>query len=252
MSDGELAQLFKKTLVFKHGEPDYSVYEKQLEAIQSVAKINNSSMLLVDLYKGKINFLSKSNFFLPGYTIDDLSNLGPQIYALLKDGDLAFMQAFLKPYIEFRAALPAERRKYMVLSLTNRFTQKDGKKYPIHVQLTPLLFDDACNVWVLLGSISFATKSYQLQSSIDMRDTGEHFEFNLEKTRYEAVTQKLLTPTEKQILMFTSRGYLDKETVDLLNVSINTIKTHKRNILRKLRACNMTEAYLIASTKKLL
>lgn len=250
MSDNNLESIFRKNLIFKNGSPDYAVYDRKLEAIQAVAKINNSSMFVVDLYKGNVNYVSFNQSFLPGYLAEELQLMGKSVYSLIAVDDQSFITAFLKPYHEFRQSLPAERREHIVLSLSNQFTQKEGNKYPINIQITPLLFDDNYNTWVLIGVVSLATKNFELKVCVDMRDNEEHFEFDIEKMQFEPVSQKYLTAMEKQVLIYSSRGYLDKEAVDMLNISVNTIKTHKRNILRKLNASNMTEASIIANSKK--
>ena len=64
----------------------------------------------------------------------------------------------------------------------------------------------------------------------------------------EAASQPLapvaLTNREQEILNHISRGYLDKEIANLLNISIWTVHNHVKNIYDKLGVHNRTEAVL--------
>lgn len=51
-----------------------------------------------------------------------------------------------------------------------------------------------------------------------------------------------LTERENQILAQIAEGQLDKEIGDSLGISLTTVKTHLRNIYRKLQVQNRTEA----------
>ena len=43
----------------------------------------------------------------------------------------------------------------------------------------------------------------------------------------------MLSDREKEVLSEVARGYLNKEIADRLNISINTVITHRKNITRK-------------------
>ncbi len=61
-----------------------------------------------------------------------------------------------------------------------------------------------------------------------------------------------LTEREQQVLLQASKGAIDKEIADTLNISINTVKTHIRNILAKLQVSTRREATKVARKKGLL
>jgi DNA-binding NarL/FixJ family response regulator len=61
-----------------------------------------------------------------------------------------------------------------------------------------------------------------------------------------------LTEREQQVLLQASRGATDKEIAAALNISLNTVKTHIRNILAKLHVRTRREAARAAQAKGLL
>lgn len=61
-----------------------------------------------------------------------------------------------------------------------------------------------------------------------------------------------LTEREHQVLVEASKGATDKEIATSLNISLNTVKTHIRNILSKLHVRTRREATKLAHKKGLL
>lgn len=53
-----------------------------------------------------------------------------------------------------------------------------------------------------------------------------------------------LSKKEKEILTLVSKGYISKEIAEQTNRSIETIHTHRKNILKKMQCNNITEAVL--------
>ncbi|MCC6297683.1 MAG: response regulator transcription factor [Anaerolineales bacterium] len=60
-----------------------------------------------------------------------------------------------------------------------------------------------------------------------------------------------LTEREQQVLTQASNGATDKEIASALNISLNTVKTHIRNILAKLHVSTRREAAKVAKSKGL-
>lgn len=61
-----------------------------------------------------------------------------------------------------------------------------------------------------------------------------------------------LTEREQQVLLQASKGATDKEIAAALNISLNTVKTHIRNILSKLHVRTRREAAKTAKAKGIL
>ena len=61
-----------------------------------------------------------------------------------------------------------------------------------------------------------------------------------------------LTEREQQVLLQASKGATDKEIAAELNISLNTVKTHIRNILAKLHVRTRREATRAAKAKGIL
>lgn len=56
------------------------------------------------------------------------------------------------------------------------------------------------------------------------------------------------TPREREILAFIANGLTSQEIADRLFISLNTVETHRRNLINKFQAKNMAEMIHIAIT----
>ena len=70
--------------------------------------------------------------------------------------------------------------------------------------------------------------------------------------RLEKGADEELTEREQQVLFQVSQGASDKEIAVALNISLNTVKTHMRNILAKLHVRTRREAAKAAHAKGVL
>jgi len=55
-----------------------------------------------------------------------------------------------------------------------------------------------------------------------------------------------ITPREKQIIVLISNEYSSKEIAKFLYISFETVKTHRRNLLQKLRVKNVAGMVRVA------
>jgi len=62
-------------------------------------------------------------------------------------------------------------------------------------------------------------------------------------------TYELLTPREREILQLAAEGKSNKEIANLLNLSVYTVETHRRNIMEKLNLHGVPELILYAVRK---
>lgn len=65
------------------------------------------------------------------------------------------------------------------------------------------------------------------------------------------ISKKGLTEMEKEILRHISRGAENRRIASKMYISVDTVKSHVSNILKKLEAANRTHATYIAIKKKI-
>jgi FixJ family two-component response regulator len=95
------------------------------------------------------------------------------------------------------------------------------------------------------GAVEFLTKPFHDQQLLDAINTG--IERNRAQRREAAVTNDLrqrfaaLTPREREIMALVIRGRMNKQIAGDLGVSEVTVKVHRGQIMRKMRAKSLPE-----------
>lgn len=56
----------------------------------------------------------------------------------------------------------------------------------------------------------------------------------------------VLSQRETEVLRLVDQGYIAKEIAEMLHISLTTVITHNKNIIKKLNARNITHAISIA------
>ena len=94
----------------------------------------------------------------------------------------------------------------------------------------------------LLKAITLAAEG---KSTLSPEITNQVIQAMRESSRGNATTYEI-TPREKEILLLLSKGKTNPQISLTLHISENTVKTHVRNIMDKLKASTRTEAVTTA------
>jgi DNA-binding CsgD family transcriptional regulator len=227
--------------------PDYTYFNKQVEAVKSLMNISTDVLYIKDMYKDYYTYIGGDSFYITGYTNKEMAVAGQEVFRMLIDyEDAMFLLGYEKLHYDFIQNTAPARRKHVVLFEVLHFKHKNGSKFPVTMQVAPFLFDPKNNPWALVGRVSLTPKSQERIAYIEMKDTGERYVYSPQKKAFVFEEAPKLTKTEQKVMILSARGFTEKESADEMAVSTNTVKKHKSNILSKLKVDNMSEAFIVA------
>ena len=197
-------------------ELDYSVIEQKKADWLKLSELAHSIVLVFDCCTKKFVFVSDN---IPqSYGIDSkrlFINGHEPVLEIIHPGDIHY-------------GLLVRKKIYSLLSSLSE---------------QAIELDKSGSIWLMLSVIDVdaSHESETTKSHLYNFETGEQIFIDLSDTLEEPLTNR-----ELSVLQLMKQGLLSKEIANFLNVSINTINTHRQNILLKLKVNNSIEAVNIA------
>ncbi|ROI03240.1 MULTISPECIES: helix-turn-helix transcriptional regulator [unclassified Chryseobacterium] len=195
---------------------------------------------------------------VPGKIVWDLTSLSYSIPPELQNWILNFLDIpASKRGIDYKVAHILSRDIYAGLSVMNMYTEGKTSFIPhffTHentalqwVSSRPSVQDHESKPPQLTVEQAIGQNKGRLILDVDLEELPEYIaEFlrilNNRKFYSEGLQYfKELTPKEKLVLTLIISGKANKEIADIFSISCETVKTHRKNLIRKLRCRNIAE-----------
>ena len=224
---------------------DYQKFEGQIFYLETLSKVQNSSVVVFDFYRR--NYAFKRIHFAKQFGHDQqLSDEMGFAYnaSLVHPDDSGFiLESYIKA-LGFIGSLPAEERKDYKLSYTFRTKDKTGNYHWAIDQVVVLELDRNNNIWLLLGITDILTGSAIQKTGRQLVNikSNELYLFIEDSEKSKPV----LSAREIEVLGLVSQGLPSKQIAGQLFISVNTVNNHRQNILEKTKTCNSAEAIVFA------
>lgn len=231
-------------------ELDYSLIERKKADWLKLSELTHSIVLVFDCCTKKFVFVS--NNIPQSYGIDSerlFINGHEPVLEIIHPGDIHYGLLVRKKIYSLLSSLSAEEKMKHKMIHEMRVKNVRGEYIRIIEQEQAIELDKSGNIWLMLSVIDVdaSHESEITKSHLYNFETGEQIFIDLSDILEEPLTNRKLS-----VLQLMKQGLLSKEIAHSLNVSINTINTHRQNILLKLKANNSIEAVNIAQRLGLL
>lgn len=235
---------------FVEEELDYSILSKHISMLEKLNVIESSSISIFDCHKRDHIFLSRGFETQLGWSIEEIEKEGhsyidsrvhpDDLVGLLESGIYYLRLAFYE-------VPKSEWKNYKVIS-DYRVKNAAGNYVRVIEQHISLEVDKRGNVWLDLSIMDLNPDqdvTIPFRSRLMNFKTGELFEYKPVVEADKNVTQ--LSSREKEVLKLIATGLVSKQIADKLFISVNTVNTHRQNIIEKLNVSNTAEAIRYAS-----
>lgn len=251
ISENKIRQDMWSQQQIKSADVDYTYWKKQRNSVQELSRLSNSCLFTVDVYKGIYDYASEGFSELFGFRqahLDTIQRQGDLLEERMHPDDRGQL---LKKQIEhshFIYSLPAADRNDYRQSF--QFRMLNSKQQYVNVISTQQVIQKDRNgkAWIILGAMHISPDQVQtgkIKHTVFNRKNGEI----VNPLLYSSTTDIGLTGREKEILSLIKQGLLSKEIAFRLNISVNTVNNHRKNILTRLEVNNSIEAINLAEDK---
>ncbi|HWB24380.1 MAG TPA: helix-turn-helix transcriptional regulator [Chitinophagaceae bacterium] len=249
-TDRELADYWARLKPDENLTPeDEERWKKRASFLENISAQNNVALMLWNAYTNRFVFMSDKWAVLGGYS--------PEMYTGEKG--LAFSISKIHPdflpacllmnekgiqYISRNPGIPVNK---IFISLNLNYLKKDGTYFQILQQSVIVETDKKRQPLLALSyisDISHIKKPGCADMIISSPAGAEIYTYDFEMKTLIPV--KSLSEKEKNILIKLSTGMDTKKIAQAVNVSPNTVDTHRRNIIKKTNCIDTTAAVTYA------
>ncbi len=232
-----------------------SELENTLNVLQKATKLCQEELDIVDIKERlkMLNFMDGQFYFIFDFLnlkylyISDNANdmMGINIELVDKLGVVKFMQEFIHPddtiycdsmisqFMDYAKTQSSDHIKNLRALLSYRIKKKDGQYTRVLEQNSIVKVSHTGDVLMNFGSVSIMPlipNSMSTAGAIIDISSGEQIMLLDDKTK----EIPHLTKREKQIVGLIATGYMNKEIANKLYISLRTVETHRKNVIKKL------------------
>jgi len=207
----------------------------------------------LEIYKRLLNFFQAGDYF---YFIFNVKNVAfdlvsPQVETILgyapssvtiplfmdciHPEDRPWFLAFETRTAMFLSELPIQKLMKYKVRYDFRFKKKNGDYIRVLHQVAVVEHDETGGIIRTLGVHTDIThlkrEGRPVMSFIGIEGEPSYLDIDVKSKFIE--NKKILTNREKEILKLLMEGKLSKEVSDILNISKQTVDTHRKNMLRR-------------------
>ncbi|WP_163407289.1 response regulator transcription factor [Flavobacterium ajazii] len=224
-----------------------------LEPIKAFARATYTSIYVIDYLEQGFEFVSDNPLFLCGNTPQEVLEMGYAFYFKhVPPVDLELLLKVNSVGFDFYEKIPHEERILYTISYDFHLKNQEGKLILINQKLTPVFLTNTGKIWKAICVISLSSE--RKAGNIKIHKNGENkvHNYNLAKDHWEESKKVSLSKRETEILQLSSRGFTINEIADVLFISPDTVKFHRRKLFEKLEVTNISEAIAFVTGNKLI
>jgi len=222
---------------------DYSILDRHIQFLESIKSVHNSAISIFDLARRQHVYLSSTFETLLGWDLEQAGKPGhAYIDSRLHPDDLEHLNRsssfFFSLILKIKKDDPKNIEQYKFI-MDYRTKGKDGQYIRVIEQHKILELDQNNDLWLSLGIMDLSPDQ-DLQTLCRYRmvnvKTGEVYHFP------KGDPESILSLREQEVLQLLAKGLISKQIADQLFISVNTVNTHRQNIIGKLNVSNTAGA----------
>ena len=216
---------------------ELELYKKLLTYFQ----VGECCYYIFNFQKLEFDFVSREVEQVLGYIPQEIST--QFIMEIVHPDDRAWFLACQDCASQFILGLPPEKQMKYKMRFDYRARKKDGSYARIMMQVVVIHTDDSGNVFrtlIVHTDISHLKPHGKPAMSYIGLD-GEPSYLNVNVTNPFFRKEEIFSQREKEILILLTKGKTSKEIGDILNITKQTVDTHRKNMFHKAQLSNTNE-----------
>lgn len=222
-----------------------------IQTVDAIARINNQSCFVIDFDNHELLYRSEQLVYIDEATLKDKRRECANPYwSLISEETLEKLLMIKNYYPEVDERFSLEEYANHVNTIDYPIILRNHELF-INQKFTPLQMRSDAITKIGMFTINYSNKK-NIESTI-ITPSGKRFIFDFAQKRYQEYDLGItLTLVEKAILHRARQGMTNEEIAKNLFISVNTVKTHRMRIFKKLQVETITEALTVVGNYQLL
>lgn len=247
--------LFKRTQVnLPTHTNDEVIISQYITALQAFSRLTYQSIYVIDYEKKAFPYVSENPLFLCGYSAKEVKLLGFEFYLkTVPPQDLNMLLDIDTGGNQFFNQLSFDEKTKITFSYDFHICSKNMlSPILINHKVTPLAIRENGAPWLSICFVSISSYKSPGHFYVQMNDSDHRYDFNFTTKKWKQHRLLQLKNREKEIILSSAKGFSNEMIAKHLNISVETVKFHKKNIFLKLDVKNITEALSVVVNKNLI
>tara|TARA_R110002012_G_scaffold319023_1_gene538475 strand:+ start:20660 stop:21430 length:771 start_codon:yes stop_codon:yes gene_type:complete len=232
--------------IFKsYAHPELDTHIKKIMELDVYLPYSSTFFCITNTQDLAFEFVSKNMTACLGLDTNVLKTEGMRnFWSRIHPEDIELWLKGLNDLMEYTLAeIPVNKRYQMSYTWNYRLKNAHDEYVNIIQNTTPLEFDSDMKPIIGLAHYTVMDKNINMPITVSAKLLNDNKEY--ETKYFNNYSQKLLTNglsnRERDVIRLLTLNNTSKEIADLLNISSNTVDTHRRNILKKLNISSTGE-----------
>lgn len=246
----DVNKLFFNNATSKDDKDDVDLLS-MVKTIDASSRLNCMSTFAINFDSHELIYRSENLIYIDESTPKDIQRECANPYwSIISDETLESLLAIRNHYLLADKELSAEDYKNHVCTIDYPILLRNHELF-ITQKFTPLTIRNDGITKIGVFTINHSNKQ-KIESTI-ITPSGKRFRFDYEERRFmEFDLGVTLSLVEKAIMHRARMGMTNEEIAKSLYISVNTVKTHRMRIFKKLQVDTITEALAVIGNYQLI
>lgn len=221
------------------------------EALDVVSRLTGASLFVIDFAKNSLVYKSGSLAFVKDAEPSDFQRDSASPYwSLMKEEDFTTLMSTRDAYFKLVKDFTHEEMMHHTFIIDYQI-HLNRREIFVTQKFAPIMLNSDGELWMGLFLITQSPRN----KHHDILVITQHSNYKFDSAAGKFIKERKrvsLNSIERSIIYRASNGMTTEEIADDMCRSVNTIKTYKTRLFKKLKVTSMTQAIIVASNHNLL
>lgn len=232
------------------------LYQKSyyLLVVEAFSRLTYGSVYIIDYQKKTFDFISNDSLFLCGHRPEEVQRMGYYTFysKYVPKENLELLLKADMVGLDFLNKVPISERLSYTITYDFHLEKNVREMMLVNQKITPILLTDEGKVWKAMCLVSVSEKKSAGNVAIYRENENFVYVYDVLIKKWRKQRKIKLSNREKEILIYSAKGYSMHQIADIIFVTIDTVKFHRKKIFDKLGVSKISEAILLATKNKLM